>query len=60
MSGSDILKASECQVHLGQYYDANKKAIVGGLLDTRMVISFFFFFFFFFLFFSCYQRRRGR
>uniref|UniRef100_A0A6M2EG35 DNA-directed RNA polymerase subunit n=1 Tax=Populus davidiana TaxID=266767 RepID=A0A6M2EG35_9ROSI len=36
MSGSDILKASECQVHLGQYYDANKKAIVGGLLDTRM------------------------
>jgi hypothetical protein len=56
MSASDILKASECQVHLGQYYDANKKAIVGGLLDTRMVISFFFFFFFF----SCYQRRRGR
>ncbi|KAH8519280.1 hypothetical protein H0E87_000895, partial [Populus deltoides] len=36
MSASDILKASECQVHLGQYYDANKKAIVGGLLDTRM------------------------
>ncbi|CAL1403267.1 unnamed protein product [Linum trigynum] len=36
MSESDVLKAAECQVHLGSYYDINTKPIAGGLLDPRM------------------------
>ncbi|XP_050232312.1 DNA-directed RNA polymerase III subunit 1 [Mercurialis annua] len=36
MSGEEIMKAAECQVHLGSYYDATRKAIPGGLLDPRL------------------------
>ncbi|WCJ25207.1 DNA-directed RNA polymerase III subunit 1 [Euphorbia peplus] len=36
MSSSEIVKAAECQVHLGKYYDAQRKPEPGGLLDTRM------------------------
>ncbi|KAJ4833985.1 DNA-directed RNA polymerase III subunit 1 [Turnera subulata] len=36
MSGPEIMRAAECQVHLGQYYDGAKNPIPGGLLDSRM------------------------
>ncbi|KAJ8756358.1 hypothetical protein K2173_025170 [Erythroxylum novogranatense] len=36
MSEAEVLKAAECQVYLGQYYDPNRKPIEGGLLDARM------------------------
>ncbi|XP_012064930.1 DNA-directed RNA polymerase III subunit 1 [Jatropha curcas] len=36
MSGHEIVKAAECQVYLGQYYDTNRKPVQGGLLDTHM------------------------
>ena len=37
MSQADVLKAAECQVYLGQYYDTSVKPVPGGLLDPRMV-----------------------
>ncbi|KAF2300462.1 hypothetical protein GH714_013595 [Hevea brasiliensis] len=37
MSGAEIVKAAECQVHLGVYYDSSRKPVQGGLLDTHMV-----------------------
>ncbi|EEF30548.1 DNA-directed RNA polymerase III largest subunit, putative [Ricinus communis] len=36
MSGAEILKAAECQVHLGSYYDSTRKPIQAGLLDPRL------------------------
>ncbi|KAG8633988.1 DNA-directed RNA polymerase III subunit 1 isoform X3 [Manihot esculenta] len=36
MSGVEIIKAAECQVHLGVYYDSNRKPVQAGLLDTHM------------------------
>ncbi|XP_031282387.1 DNA-directed RNA polymerase III subunit 1 [Pistacia vera] len=36
MSESEIMKAAEVQVYLGQYYNSNRVPIQGGLLDPRM------------------------
>ncbi|TXG73952.1 hypothetical protein EZV62_002531 [Acer yangbiense] len=36
MSGTEIMKAAEVQVHLGRYYQNNKVPFEGGLLDPRM------------------------
>ncbi|CAN1772644.1 DNA-directed RNA polymerase III subunit 1 [Linum perenne] len=36
MSQSEVFKAAECQVYLGQYYDTSAKPVSGGLLDSRM------------------------
>lgn len=37
MSGTEIMTAAESQVHLGHYYDVDKRPVKGGLLDTRLV-----------------------
>ena len=37
LSESEISKLAEVQVWKGEYYDAMRKPIEGGLLDPRMV-----------------------
>lgn len=53
MSGVEIIKAAECQVHLGVYYDSNRKPVQAGLLDTHMVRSYISLFSVFVYFYEC-------
>jgi len=39
LSDKDITKIGEAQVWQDRYYDAFKKAVEGGVLDPRLVLS---------------------